>query len=165
MRDRELRSLRSLIEFASAQAEKLFRRQGSLLPMYHAIKTSGETVILPMPDPDKDVGVAMIKAWFLLNDIDRYVFMDEAWILDTRPSGGTPEIDMEKIAREGLRKHPDRRECVHFSAENRRGEIMTGIRFILRPEHGKATLSPLRVEDMTGGTSEGRMVGLLKMEK
>jgi hypothetical protein len=158
-----LMDLKSLIEFASTQAEKIFRRAGAISPMYHAIKASGEHAILTPREDDKDVAVAMVKAWFVLNDIDRYVFIDEAWILDTTKGG--PPIDMAKVRREGLRNHPDRREVVMFAAENKRGEMLTAARFILRPEHGKAQLTPLKINDMTGVESSGRMVGLLNWEK
>lgn len=152
-----------MIEFASKQAEKLFRMQGIIYPLYHAIKADGQHAILKNPDSDKDVGVAMVKAWFELNDVDRYVFFDEAWVIDAK--GGIPPLDMEKIAREGLRNHPDRREAVAFFAENRRGEMLRGNRWILRPEHGRASLSPLKIDDVPPGShSEGRMVGLLKTE-
>ena len=42
--------LTDLIEFASTQAEKIFRLQGVLYPLYHAITTSGETQILNAMD-------------------------------------------------------------------------------------------------------------------
>jgi len=99
-----------------------------------------------------------------LNDVDRYVFIDEAWTIDNR-KGNLPEIDIKKAYREGIRNHPDRREVIWFNAENRRGEMLTASRFILRPEHGKATLAPLRIDDMTDVQSSGRMVGLLQPEK
>jgi hypothetical protein len=156
--------LKSLIEFASVQAEKIFRRTGAIYPMYHAISASGETKILTPKMVDKDVGVAMVKVWLALENIDRYVFIDEAWILDTAKSGGPPP-DMARIRREGLRNHPDRREVVMFAAENRRGEMLTAARFILRPEHGKASLSPLKLNDMDRLESSGRMVGLFNWEK
>ena len=159
----ELTDLKSLIEFASGRAEKLFRKQGVVYPMYHAIKTTGQSMIIPALNPNKDASVAMTKVLFELESIDRYVFFDEAWILDDRK--GQIGIDMEKANREGISKHPDRREIVMFMAENRRGEIQTAARFILRPEVGKATLAPLKIDDMTDAESKGRMVGLLNWEK
>jgi hypothetical protein len=158
----ELIDLTSLISFASTQAEKLFRKQGLLYPLYHCIRPNGESEILTQPDQDKDLGVAMIKAWMQLNNIDRYVFMDEAWILDNRKGG--PEIDLEEIKRKGISNHPDRREIVMFAAENRHGEMLTARRFILRPEIGKASLAPLVIDEQYDH-SEGRMVGLLQREK
>jgi hypothetical protein len=162
MNKRNALDLKSLIEFASAQAEKIFRKTGVLYPMYHVIRTNGENLIMLPPPGDKDQSVALMKAWLVLEgDIEMILFMDEAWRLDI--SQGGPEPD-EKVMREGLRHHPDRREVVWFAAENRQGEILTGARFILRPEHGKATLSPLRI-DTEISNSSGRMVGLLNPEK
>ena len=158
---RMLTDLKDLIQFASAQVEKIFRKTGEILPMYHAIKSTGETMIITPPhDCSKDMAVALTKAAFALENVDRYVFLTEAWILDNRKGG--PPIDVDKAKREGLANHPDRREVIMLAAENRRGEIQTATRFILRPEHGKAKLAPLRIDDMTNMTSsEGRMVGLL----
>jgi hypothetical protein len=159
-----LTDLKSLIEFASGQAEKQFRRTGVFYPMYHAIQADGQQLILPAMDEDKDVGVALIKAAFMLNDVDRYVFIDEAWILDHRKDGREiSDAEMERINRYGLEHHPDRREVLMFAAENRKGEMQTATRFILRPESGKAKLAPLRMDDMKRiSGSEGRMVGLLR---
>jgi hypothetical protein len=157
-----LTDLRSLIEFASKQAEKIFRIQGAIHPMYHAIKADGQQIIFNAPDDDKDVSVAITMAAFELENVDRYVFIDEAWVVDTR--GTDQDLDMDYVNRYGLRDHPDRREVVTFFAENRRGERMQGTRYILRPERGKPSLSPLKIEDMTGSKSEGRMVGLLRRE-
>jgi hypothetical protein len=154
--------LKSLIEFASKQAEKLFRKQGAIYPMYHAIKASGEHVILTPPPGDKDMSVAMVKAWLALENISTVCFIDEAWILDSRKGG--PEIDVEKARRYGIRNHPDRREVVMFAAENREGQMLTARRFILRPEIGKSSLAPL-VIDEAFDHSEGRMVGLLNWGK
>lgn len=160
----QLLDLKSLIEFASKQTEKIFRKNGVIYPMYHAIKASGETAILTPPHlGSKDLDVAMIKAWFEIENILTYVFMDEAYILDDR-KGTLPPQDWKKIQREGLRNHPDRREIIMFSAENRRGEMLTATRFILRPEIGKPTLSPLKIDEPFDH-SEGRMVGLLNWEK
>jgi hypothetical protein len=129
--------------------------------MYHAIKANGETLILTPQMDDKDISVAMVKAWFALNDIDRYVFIDEAWIVDSTQSG--VNIDIEKVRRYGVRNHPDRREVLMFSAENRKGEMRMAKQFILRPEVGRPTLSPLTFDEFDA--SEGRMVGLLNVEK
>jgi hypothetical protein len=98
-------------------------------------------------------------AWMHLNDVDRYCYMDEAWIVDDRR--GQLGLDIERVKREGVKNHPDRREIVMFSAENRRGEQLTAKRFILRPEIGKPTLSPLEIDEPFDH-SEGRMVGLLR---
>jgi hypothetical protein len=155
--------LKELVEFASEQAEKIFKKTGAIYPMYHAITAKGESLILTPREEDKDLAVALVKAAFILNDVSQYVFMDEAWILDDR-KGSLPPQDWAKIQREGIRNHPDRREAVMFAAENRHGKMLTGTRFILRPENGRPKLSPLRLDDMSHMESSGRMVGLLNPE-
>ncbi|HVG51623.1 MAG TPA: hypothetical protein VM867_08325 [Xanthobacteraceae bacterium] len=160
--------LRALIEFASEQVEKLFRRQGVIYPMYHAVRTDGRHMVISPPSTDKNLSVALIKAAFELHAIDHYVFCDEAWIVSTLQSHRTiTPSEMARMQREGLSNHPDRNEVVMFSAENRRGEQITAQRIILRPEHGKAKLLPLDFvfDDLADVRSEGRMIGLLQTEK
>lgn len=148
--------LKSMVRFASARAEDIFRESGVILPMYHAVRSTGEHMILPPPNADKDISVALMKVAFAVADVDRYVFMDEAWRVEL-----TGNADGHRLFREGISDHPDRREIVMFSAENRRGEMLTAHRFILRPEHGKPVLAPLAFTDMDQVNSSGRMVGLL----
>lgn len=152
-------NLRIMIEAASRYAEEIFRRTGAVDPIYHAIREDDTHLIIPAPDTDKDTGVAMVKAFFAKEKVTAYAFANEAWRLDAR-DGVTPE-ELERASRVGLKDHPNRREVVMLVAENAQGEMLTGTRYILRPEHGKPTLSPLKVDDMTGVESEGRMVGLL----
>ena len=153
-------NLKELIQFASAQAETIFRRTGEVLPMWHAIKADGEQMIIPSPCEDKDMAVSLIKALFELESVETFVFMSEAWILHAGPGA-----DIDGINRRGLSEHPDRREAIMFAAENRDGEEQTACRFILRPEHGKAKLSPLKMDDMKNRESSGRMVGLLQRKR
>ncbi len=151
--------LAKLIKTASDSVEKIFHDTGVIYPMYHSITTKGEHSVFPAPTEfrDKDLSVAMVKALFAITDVERFVYFDEAWILESKEN-----IDLDKINREGLKNHPDRREAVIFSAEARNGEMLTAKRFILRPEVGKAKLSPLKIDDMAGVESSGRMVGMLR---
>ena len=138
---------------------KLFTKTGLLLPMYDALKANGERIVIAQPDKvSKDIGVALIKAHFALEGVVAYVFMSEAWVLRTTVDR---DPDIEHIARNGLEHHPDRREVIMFQAEDTNGGSQTAYRYILRPEHRKAVLAPLHMDDMTGVESEGRMVGLL----
>lgn len=65
---------------------------------------------------------------------------------------------MEYIGR--MSEHPDRREVVAINAEDCDGANMMGWYFILRPEHGKPTLSPLHMSEAT--ESAGQLMGLLR---
>lgn len=158
------RELRELIAFAAEQAAKLFRTTGRVLPMYHAIKRDGTNLIFNAPPGGKDVAVAMVRAAFELHDCIRYVFMDEAWVLEPRGREITA-AEWEHIRREGLSEHPDRCEVLMISGEDQASGLVSAHRFILRPEHGKAKLGPLQYCDLEGGTSVGRMVGLLPKPK
>ena len=147
--------LKSLITFASEQVEEIFYHIGMVAPMYHAIKENGEILVFMMPDVSKDEAVDIVRFILDANRVESYVFIGEAWMLHT--------LDVP-VDVTGLSRHPDSREAVMFSAENTRGEALTASRYILRPEHGRATLTPLKFNKSVGH-SEGRMVGLLKRRK
>jgi hypothetical protein len=153
--------LRALFEFADKQSVRIFRQNGRILPMYHAITEDGTNFVTPPFSDNKDEAVAVIRAMFQVRKVVRYVFIDEAWILDITRTG-IDEADLDRITRAGLEHHPDRREILMLCAEDRSGARMMGHRFILRPEHGKPKLSPLTM--LGDGQTEGRMVGLLQRE-
>ena len=149
--------LADMIHRVSEAVEDIFRNTGEIRPMYEAVKPDGERMVVRVPGYDKDLDVALIKAFFAIENIDRYVYVAEAWTLETKM-----DIDVEQVQREGVRNHPDRREAVMFMAESRDGGILSARRYILRPEHGKAKLAPLHINDLTNAESSGRIVGLLK---
>ena len=160
-------SLKQLIKSASEHAEAIFQNTGEFLPMWHAVTANREAIFLMCPEflEDKDIGVALIRKAFELNDVERYVFISEAWLIDTTKDN-YDEARIRRALREGLEHDPDRREVIAFSAENRDGEAQTARRYILRPEHGKPTLAPLMLDEMSRITeSSGRMVGLLNKRK
>jgi len=153
--------LKELIEFASSNAETIFRKQDEFLPMWHAVSGDGDALVIVAPDftDDKDTGIAMVKKAFELNNVECYVFVSEAWVLETKDPRADATI--KKAMREGLANHPDRREVISFIAENNDGEMRTAHRYILRPEIGKPKLSPLVLNEAFDQAS-GRMTGLLK---
>jgi hypothetical protein len=57
-------------------------------------------------------------------------------------------------------EHPDRREGLRITAEDRSGECISGHFYILRPEHGPPVLSPFH-EDEEWTPMGGRLMGLL----
>lgn len=154
--------LQALIEFASKQAETIFNKTGVIYPLYHAIKSHGERMVFspPLVIDDKDVMVAMVKTFLAEHEVESYVFMDEAWTVEIKDKKLRPS-EVQRLMRAGAAHHQDRREVVMFSAENRKGEMLTASRYILRPEISKPRLSPLKISDMSNCTSSGRMVGLL----
>lgn len=152
--------LELLIKFASHQAERMFRKDGRVLAMYHAICADGTNIVMPSPAADKDTGVAIVKAAFVLENVQSYVYIDEAWMVDVRASEANPRINLTEITRRSLKEHPDRREIVTYFAENKRGQSVQGRQYILRPEHGRPTLSPLTMESVPD--MKGRMTNLLQ---
>jgi hypothetical protein len=151
---------RELITYASAYVEKLFRRWGCMSPIYHMIHPDGRHEVVPAPTLDKDMCVAIMRAYFVHAGITRYVYVDECWrVAVMGPS--TAEIEaVHKFCNErGVSQHPDRVEAVMFMAEDARGHT-NAFRMIERPARGKPKLGPLEFDPITGKL-EGRIVGLL----
>jgi|SRR5215831_10848262 len=150
-------NLREFVERASERAEFLFRKDGYLSPIWHAVRRDGTSFVMPQPAEDKDTAVALMSALFDIEDVVRFVFMDEAWILT---SDDAPAEEMMKIARSGgISKHPNKREILMLAAEDEREGMLMGRRLITR-QGKRATLGPLVIDE--GGIGEGRLVGLLR---
>jgi hypothetical protein len=152
----------ALIEHASRFAEHAIKKYGVVTPIYHMITADCQNIVAPSPGRTKDEAVAMMRALFELRDVVRYVYLDEAWILDRINSGpdAIPPGELERLKREGVSKHPDRVEVVMFSCEDRDAGQIMALREIIRNGSGKPRLGPLRYTPRSGYT-EGRMVGLL----
>jgi hypothetical protein len=88
----------------------------------------------------------------------RYVFIDEAWQLETTI---TDRDKIDRIHRRGIRNHPDRREILMYQAEDETGSV-TAHRVITRPPNRKPQLGPL--EFFRSQQSEGRLVGMLPVK-
>jgi hypothetical protein len=107
---------------------------------------------------------ALVRAYFDLHDVIRYVYMGEAWTLERiiRPE------EQEEIYRKGIAEHPDRVEVVQLQDEDHEYGQIISARKIIRLVGGKPYLaSPEMINDLPfiphGATvqSEGRMVGML----
>jgi len=154
----EATSLRKFVEYVASRAEYLFKKQGQLSPMYHAIDADGNNYVLAGPPGTKDEAVAQVRTFLKACGAVRVAFIDEAWILDQEASR---DVDIDKIYREGksISSHPNRIEAVMISAEDSNEGVMMATREIIR--HGnKAVLGKLNFMP-SGGQLEGRMVGLL----
>jgi len=157
--------LRRMLDCASDFCERHFAKKGEIAPMWHAVCSDGQTIIEPHPTYlGKDMAAAMIRSFFDLRDVIRYVYIGEAWTLNRmiRPE------EQEEIFRKGLSEHPDRVEVVQIQGEDHEYGQIIASREIIRPEHGRPYLGPLlMVSDLPhvprGATiqSEGRMVGML----
>jgi hypothetical protein len=147
--------LLDLIELVSKAAAREFAARGAIPATWIAITAAGERVVQPPLSQDKDKNVALLRTFFEIADVVRYVYTDEAWTLTT-----TDRAEIARVHHTGLADHPDRKEVLMITGEDRdAGQVMTH-RDIIRPKRGKAYLGPL-VRDAFP-QSEGRMVGLLR---
>lgn len=151
----------TLTEFLDAQCEtakSIFRDRGQVHPMWIIEAKSGECFIVPTSwenDAEKDRVVNTIRSFLKVVDAPRYAFVTEAWILQ---AVSKKDVNDAYKKYNSLEHHPDRREVLMVTVEDRKEAIMRSF-YILRPEHGSPKLSP--AEDMTSNKSEGRFANLL----
>lgn len=150
-----LTELQDFFAIAAENVSRIFRESGEAMPMWHAVDGNNEHILIATPwenDDEKDAASEALHEIFKEKRVKRFAFICEAWVvqaasaetaLDTRPS-----------------KHPDRREVLMISAENREGNSLSGFFYILRPEHDKPTLSPLHMNDHDA--LAGRFTGMLR---
>ena len=152
--------LSTFTETVAASAADVFKECGEVLPMAHAITRNGETLIIGCPWGDENEKIKVIKALrelFRQADVTRYALITEAWTL----MGGAAERYAKAGMPGAVSEQEDRRECLYVQAEDASGENISHVQFILRPEHGKPTLSAPVVNHCDSGQSEGRLSGLL----
>lgn len=149
-------TLREFITETDKKACEVFAITGEIEPVWHAITEYGEHKIMPGPSVDKDTAALLMRAYFAIYKVVRYVFINEAWTM-WLPTDRLDEIP--EIAEHGLADHPERIEVLMYQAEDETG-LLTAHRNIIRPGHGKRpTLGPL--EFVNAAQSEGRFVGML----
>jgi hypothetical protein len=154
----KLMSLRELFEVACTNAARIFHQDGAVSPIWHAIPAHGdEHLLIATPwnsDNERDAAMDALRDMFKHYNVQRFVCVVEAWCV----MGRDPSTLLDK--RPSV--HPDRREVIRVQAEDRNGDVLSGQYYILRPEHGPATLSPFH-EDPSGAIElGGRMAGLLR---
>jgi len=150
-------SLRQLFEIGCKNAARLFRDEGSVMPIWHAVpgdaKANHLLIATPWGDDDeKEIALDVVRDMFKEHQVQRFVCVVEAWVV----KGADPKA----LFAERPSQHPDRREVIRIQAEDRDGSVLSGMYYILRPEHGPATLSELH-EDPPDMVLAGRMMGLL----
>lgn len=152
---------RELIQVASAAIETVFARRGQISPIIYVGLDDKTVDIMPAPNGgNKNLDAALMRAYFAIHDIKRYVLIDEAWRLDLIGRSREELAAAEAFCNEhGVSAHPLRIEAVMFSAEDELGHAH-GWRAIERKGH-KARLGPLALDPMEGGVYQGRFVGLL----
>ncbi|PWT72135.1 MAG: hypothetical protein C5B60_09915 [Chloroflexi bacterium] len=149
--------LQELFAHAAQHAAIIFREKGELVPMFHAVLGNDQHALIAAPWSDaeeKGKTIYVLRDLFRKKKVKRYVFIAEAWTVMA------PSLEQvgDYIGR--MSEHPDRREVVTISAEDRDGTNMMGYYFILRPEHSPATLSPLHMSKATEAI--GQLMGMLR---
>jgi hypothetical protein len=149
--------LKKIIESASAWADMVFADTGEILPMWHAITSKDENIIIPAIIPDKDAQAEALRALFKEKDVVICVFITEAWTCGMTDAKTAKRAMAWMRAGKSLESFPDRIEIVVFSGEDAHGTI-NAHRRIIRGE-GRPTLGPL--EWFETGEVAGRFVGML----
>jgi hypothetical protein len=105
----------------------------------------------------------MMRALFTIMPVKRYLFVDEAWIIERSAHGEDADLAKYLAEHDGsISQHPDRKEIVMFCGEDAEFGTLMARRVIVRPANGRAFLAPLAFADKEGCNHfEGRMVGLL----
>ena len=148
--------LQDFFACAADNAANIFKESGEVLPMWHAEPEEGAHLLIATPwsdDEEKHVAEKALRKVFALHRVKRYAFISEVWMaqvksFDEVDNGPRPSV------------HPDRREAVMIAAEDRYGNSISGVFYILRPEHGPAKLSPLQINDYD--EQRGRFTGMLR---
>ncbi len=153
---------RKLIEVASGLCTKAFEKDGALQPLWHVVCSSGAHVIMGSPfEKDggysKDVVAAVMRKIFQDMDAVAYVFAAESWTAVI--SAEDPAL--AAIRHDGIHAHPQRQECLWYTAEDAMGEV-TAMQTIER-EGQVARLQPLKWLTASH-QSEGRFVGMLPVK-
>lgn len=150
-------SLRQFLEHVAKRAEAVFKKQGNVTPMYHAVDAEGTSYLLAGPRGTKDEAVAQVRAFLKSCNAVRVAFMDEAWLLDSETTS-CDDIDRLWQAGKAVSSHPDRIEAIMIRVEDATEGAMMGTLNIIR--HGnRAVLGKLKIQHFD--SAEGRMVGLL----
>lgn len=152
-------TLREFVEAASERAEKLFAENGKISPSYHVV-IDGDEITIPAPPFSKEIATSLMRLMLETLNVKRYVFLDEAWVVILQKDFKSyEEAQAYSRALPPPLAHPERKECVMFSAEDETEGFYIARRFIERDADGKGTLGPLSTEQPT--ISGGRMFGLL----
>ena len=145
------------VRLAATIARAIFDGAKVLDPMVHAIAGDGKHLVLSVPqlggtDAEKDAVAVGLRDVFKQHGVTQYVMLTEAWGLYL-PTG----TDINNLPRPRDRK--DRFEMITLQGETK-DHCTCGQMIITRDADGNPTLGELETWD--GGTSYGRLTGLLK---
>jgi hypothetical protein len=159
MTTKTIPTLREIFDLAQKNSKRVFLEDGELVPIWHGVPEdpSAAQLLICSPwngDDEKYQAIETIRDVFKQHRVVRYVFVVEAWAV----TGKDPSIMRCRPS-----ENPDRREILRIQAEDRDGSVLSGMYYILRPEHGPATLSPFH-EDPSDMLQAGRMMGMLSSD-
>jgi hypothetical protein len=140
------KQLREMIDTASGFVDEMMKEEGHVEATWHAVREDGTPLFIPGPPiKDKDDLALVMRSLFKMQRVVRYVFWDEAWMVEGRSQPG--ESGAEIIKRVGpASEHPERIEIVLITGEDAdSGVSLSGKRVIIRPPGGKPHLGPLVV--------------------
>jgi hypothetical protein len=141
-----------LFSFADKIARTSFKKYGAVATGWLCETDDGNKFVLYTPWPDRKSKIAhdaYLRQLFFEKGVVRYVFVAESWLLDDTATSGGP---------------PERREVIMLIGEDRdTEEVLTRLRYILRPTNGAATLSP-RVSDTKGDRPSGHFCNMFERE-
>lgn len=149
-------TLDQMIIRASETASRMFANFGHVPATWIAERADGTPLPIVLDMPDEPAGRAAVANG--LRDVlmafgaVRMVSIVEAWTVEGAAAQGPHPAT--------LATHPDRREVIFIQAEDIEGNTRAARFYILRPEHGKPTLSELK--DYPQFSAAGRMSGLLQ---
>lgn len=135
----EQTKLRALADKLMAFGSSIFDEHGPdyLMPLWHGQSDDGPDVVIGTTYElgAKDAIAEVLRNKFREAKVIRCAHLTEAWIRTAKPD--------EKDVGGQVSEHPDRREIMLVTAEDKHGNSVMLQRFILRPEHGKACLMPV----------------------
>lgn len=141
--------LADLIEHAEAHAHKTLieRRERQLLPFYHLVTASGESVVIPLPwrsDIEKQLMLLGVKAKAKEIGAVAALFMSESWVSIKRaPTPWHARRVMENLTPPS--QDPERREAVFIAATDG-ADVRGSMLQIVRDKPGGRVLALVKDE-------------------
>jgi hypothetical protein len=160
---------KELLAFASKAATQVFKQTGGVIPILHMVDKNNAHIHVHFAagfedrDAKQSTSEIMRKA-IRETSAQRYALVMEAWTVNEH---GDTKLAMEMTSKGlSLENHPDRIEVITIFVEDKNtNECLSRMYQILRPEHGKATLSPPRdFSEAVRGENAGRFNDLFADE-
>lgn len=136
-----------LVSDSAAFATAAFKRHGRVTALVGIVPLDGEPAAhFLTPEPDAALMLAAKEAIAT-------IVVSESWMLPADNPDTAADVMAHLRSGKPASEHPDAREVVFHVASMADGTTAAAVQFILRPEHGKPTLSPPKMlpADMVSG--------------